>query len=42
MAGIEIIAKDREGKIKQDLSVERTAKGKQVKINKLKDEQDGR
>ena len=37
MAGLQIIAKDKTGKIKQDY--ERTDKGKVVKVNELKDKQ---
>jgi hypothetical protein len=39
MAGIKIIAKDKTGKIKQDYELSRTASGKSVKINELRDKQ---
>ena len=40
MGGIEIIAKDKKGKIKQDLSVSRdNLKGKIVEVDKLKEKQ---
>ena len=38
MGGLDIVAKDKEGKIKQDLSVHRDKiKGKIVEVNKLKE-----
>lgn len=41
MGGIEIITRDKKGKIKQDLSVSRTTKsGKKVKVNKLKEKEE--
>jgi len=36
MAGIQIIAKDKKGNIKQDYEASRTAVGKVVKIDELK------
>jgi hypothetical protein len=36
MAGIQIIARDKKGNIKQDYEVSRTASGKVVKIDELK------
>ena len=36
MAGIQIIARDKKGNIKQDYEASRTAAGKLVKINELK------
>jgi len=43
MGGISIIAKDKEGNIKQDYEVSRDNKsGKKIEVNKLKKEQDER
>ena len=40
MAGIQIIAKDKDGKIKQDYEVSRTdKKGKIIKIDELKSQE---
>jgi hypothetical protein len=39
MAGIQIIARDKNGKIKQDYELSRTASKKIIKINELKDKQ---
>lgn len=40
MAGIQIIAKDKNGNIKQDYELERTAtSGKIIRVNELKDKQ---
>ena len=36
MAGIQIIAKDKKGNIKQDYEASRTASGKIVKVDELK------
>jgi hypothetical protein len=43
MAGIQIIAKDKDGNIKQDYEVSRTAtSGRIVKVNELKEAQEAR
>jgi len=39
MSGLQIIAKDKKGNIKQDYEVSRTASGKVVKIDELKKKQ---
>jgi len=40
MAGLDIVLRDKEGKIKQDVHIERTKeKGKVVEENKLKEEE---
>ena len=36
MAGLQIIAKDNKGKVKQDYEISRTSSGKFIKINELK------
>jgi hypothetical protein len=40
MAGIQIIAKNKDGEIKQDYEVSGTPDGREVKFNELKKEQD--
>jgi len=40
MAGLQIVAKDKKGKIKQDYEISRTADKRIVKVDELKKEQD--
>jgi hypothetical protein len=42
MGGIEIIARDKEGKIKQDYSLQKDKEGKKIQVDKLKEEDNER
>lgn len=39
MGGIEIINKDKDGKIKQDYSLQKDKEGKKIEVDKLKEEE---
>lgn len=42
MGGIEIVNRDKEGKIKQDYSLQKDPEGKKIEVDKLKEKENER